>query len=125
MTVTIEITEDNYFLEAAKAYQKRLCFSSKAFYSDTNALDIKSDITRFFGDISEERIRTLINKLVIASNLFGIRSVDLILFRLRNAERHFSFVCQLYDVIGILPNGTKFTDDTELRDIINVAIKKT
>lgn len=125
MTTTTEITEDNYFLEAAKSYQKRLCFSSKAFYSDANALDIKSDITRFFSDISEDRIRSLLNKLIVAGNLFGARSVDLILFRLRNHERHFSFVCQLYDVIGILPNGTKFTDEIELRDIINVAISKT
>ena len=125
MKLTTEITEDNYFLEAAKAYQKRLCFSSKAFYSDANALDIKSDITRFFGDVSEDRVRSLINKLIVAGNLFGVRSVDLILFRLRNHERHFSFVCQLYDVIGILPNGTKFTDEIELRDIINVAISKT
>lgn len=125
MKLTTEITEDNYFLEAAKAYQKRLCFSSKAFYSDANALDIKSDITRFFGDVSEDRVRSLINKLIVAGNLFGVRSVDLILFKLRNSERHFSFVCQLYDSIGILPTDTKFTDIKELRDIINVAIAKT
>lgn len=68
----IEVTEENYFIVAAKHYNNPQCTSTEEFYDDLNRIKyIKRLINRYYetGELSE---RLLINHIIVFYNVFGI-----------------------------------------------------
>jgi hypothetical protein len=98
--MTTKITSDNFSLVAARSYKKRFCLTTKSFFVDMNALELKSDLTRYFTVREPRSIRIIINKMITASNLFGPESVELVLFRLDG--EYLNLAKHIYYALGIL-----------------------
>ena len=106
-----EITKENFQLEAARCYQKRLCISTQAFLNDLRALEFKSDLTRYLNSREPKLIRILINKIIVAINLFGPTATEFILFRLEKAEIQFSLMEHILSKLDLLKYPIEVNED--------------
>jgi len=116
----MNLTEDNFHFVAAKFYRKRLSVSTQAFLLDVNHLELKSDFQKYNTSKESRLLRILINKIVIACNLFGPEATDLILFKLPVEFRNYAF--HLFSILDIL--NCDFIEDKELTKEINEALKR-
>lgn len=113
----IDITENNYVIIAAKAYQP-VCLSQEDFIKDVKFLDqIKADITRYLKTKDEGSLRILINRFVIASNNFGpFEAMRLTMFIVRKHYQHIIILKTLFVFLNIFPHSLHITSTLVIDD---------
>lgn len=116
----MKITEENFQLLAAKVYRKRICVNTKSFFNDLTNLDIKSDVIKYEASRDDKQLRLLINKLVIAVNLFGPDAVDLIMFKVPPNLQ--SFAKHLFYALTLIEGD--FDKDNDLEKALNEALSR-
>ncbi len=114
------LTEETFLFEAAKVYRKRLSVSTQAFLLDANHLDLNSDFTKYFTNKEPRLLRLLINKLIIAVNLFGPDATTFIIFRLSDPYKEFAY--HLFDCLSI--SDKDFQKDEVLLNEIKDALQE-
>lgn len=115
----MRITEDNFQLLAAKVYRKRICVNTKSFFNDLASLDVKADILKYMSCRDDKQLRLIINKLVIAVNLFGPDAVELILFKVPESLNNFTQ--HLFNALSLVELHDK---DSELEKALNEALSR-
>ena len=122
------ISDDNYQLFAAKAYQKTVCLSTEEFLIDLKAVErLKSDITRWGNDREDTQLRLIINKIIMFSNMFGLEeTLKMLFWKNRRDEYTTNFLMTMTVFLGIMPetplpisaglilDSTKFNTNSEL-----------
>ena len=95
------MTPETFDFEAARHYRRKVVLSTASFRRDVKALTINNDIEKYCNNPTPQGIRLLLNRLIIASNLFGYGSVDLVLFTTK--DEHKLLVKNLYVKLNLLP----------------------
>lgn len=116
------LTEENFQLSAARVYKKRLCVSTKAFFHDLNCLDLNAEIAKCLANREPISIRLLINKVIIAWNLFGPECTDLISFL--SSEKNLHFIQHIFLCLNILNVGIE-VDETIMKEIYEAIERST
>jgi hypothetical protein len=96
------ITEDNFLLYAAKAYDKPNCIMSE-FSEDMKKLNYLKRLFHRYRKRGEIKERLILNHIVILNNLFGPEATSRLLFFSMN-EQDYSALKTFLLFLNIMPN---------------------
>jgi hypothetical protein len=99
------ITEDNFLLYAAKAYDKPNCIMSE-FSEDMKKLNYLKRLFHRYRKRGEIKERLILNHIVILNNLFGPEATSRLLFFSMN-EQDYSALKTFLLFLNIMPNRIK------------------
>ena len=123
----MNITDDNFFILAAKAYQP-VCLSKDDFIKDVRSINyIKADITRYLRTNSHPNLRTVINRFIVASNNFGpVDAMKFTFYAVRQNEVHITVLKTIFTFLQIMPEIISITDALSVDDrcVINEELLK-
>ena len=96
------LTDENFFLYAAKVYDSSQCCTTEEFLEDINRIKyIKKLLTRYL-ETGELKERLILNHLIVLGNVFGAEHLPRILYL--KMERQFGSVKPFLLLLGILPS---------------------
>jgi hypothetical protein len=113
----MNITSENFFILAAKAYQP-VCLSKDDFIKDVRAISyMRADINRYQKTNNRANLRTILNRFIVASNNFGpIDAMKFSFYVVRANESHVAVLRTIYMFLGIIPETVQITDDLIVDD---------
>lgn len=113
------IKNDHEFLEhAMKAYDNPSCITLEEFNKDLNSyIFIKKTARKYVQD--NDKLRQLVNQLVIFYNCFGHTGTDLLLYKIKEAD----ILAVLLPIILYLGWSTQSMDELEIELNTNVILQ--
>lgn len=116
--MSINLTDDNFLIFAAKHYDNNQCSGTEEFIDDLRRVKyIKKLLTRY-QQTGELKDRLILNHLIILNNVFGARALAKIVFL--KMPRQLDYIKPFLELLGVLPetvhgvNG-KDWNTTEIR----------
>ena len=75
-----KLDEANFFLYAAKHYEKPYCYDSLEFYDDLNRFKYLKRLFSRYEETGELKERLILNHIIVLYNIFGVEPTTRMLF---------------------------------------------